>query len=126
MSAELIMTSINVKAAAGGCIRATWGRFCRACPEGCARNPKLEIRNPTRLRPGFGGQEVARNPNSKFPIPKGLCPPAQGWRACEPTLRRRATLVSTATRLWPLAFCDVQPGPQPRCGWEGEIDHDPR
>jgi len=34
-------------------------------------------------------------------IPKGLWLKAQGWRVCEPTLGRRPTHSSTATRLWP-------------------------
>jgi hypothetical protein len=49
---------------------------------------------PVRIPLGFTN-------HAPLPIPKGLRPPAQGWRACEPTLGERATNLSTATRLWP-------------------------
>ena len=52
---------------------------------------------------------MARFPES----PKGFRPPAQGWRACEPTLGYALLFVTTPTGLRPPPPAD---SPQPRWG----------
>src|SRR6266496_5454275 len=59
-------------------------------------------------------------------IPKGLGPPAQGWRAT-PTLGARSEIESTPTALWLRSGARAgMDGPQPRCGWGCLSDDDPR
>src|SRR5213083_1585848 len=58
-------------------------------------------------------------------IPKGLRPPAQGWRPT-PTLGARSEMETKPTALRPRS-CPRSgtDWPQPRCGWGGLTDDDP-
>src|SRR5438876_5700899 len=82
-----------------------------------------EPQHPRTIRSAAGRRR--RRPALRT-IPKGLGPPAQGWRAT-PTLGARSEIESTPTALWLRSGARAgTDGPQPRCGWGCFSDDDPR
>ena len=83
--------------------------------------PPANIWHPSGMPAGRRGHRPALRT-----IPKGLGPPAQGWRAT-PTLGARSEIESTPTALWLRSGAPSgTDGPQPRCGWGCLSADDPR
>src|SRR5207245_1365556 len=84
-----------------------------------------EPQHPRTIRSAAGRRRCRGRKPALRTIPKGLGPPAQGWRAT-PTLGARSEIESTPTALWLRSGARAgMDGPQPRCGWGCLSDGDP-
>ena len=84
--------------------------------------------NPQRIPPpaeSCGNADRLGCESNNWPIPRRLCPSAQGWWASA-YLGSTPIKSSTATRLWRIwRALNGREWPQPRCGWQWSADDDP-